>query len=241
MFVYLPYSLGKPSIFPHVVQVFLLPLLLLLLFLLPVLIQLINTLHSFPLSRCPINNKGYFCPVGFVCMLPCSEGGYCPSPATTETKGGSPFCHPYEYPVVEDLGCGGAASDSICPAGTYCPSNLSTLRPPFLPSFVYLLYLCYSIMDYLILTTDISSLCSYLYLYVDPENSFECPAGSYCREGSVEPKSCPPLTVCKKGTKAPITNFVGLLGIIILLFVFVILWKVAGKQKYRMGGWFAIV
>ena len=46
-----------------------------------------------------------------------------------------------------------------------------------------------------------------------------CPEGHFCREGSTEPQSCPFLTNCPEGTRAPTDNYVGILAAI-LVFLF---------------------
>jgi ABC-type multidrug transport system ATPase subunit len=47
----------------------------------------------------------------------------------------------------------------------------------------------------------------------------KCPAGAFCREGSVEPQTCPLLTTCPAGTAAPTDNFVGLLLALLGFFI----------------------
>ncbi|CAF1016967.1 unnamed protein product, partial [Didymodactylos carnosus] len=80
--------------------------------------------NSTPWACCP----GFFCPEGQICMIPCRQSAYCPSPlqpsaglCNTDAQ-----CLPSGGPEnFELLGCGGSASEGFCPAGYYCP-NAST-------------------------------------------------------------------------------------------------------------------
>ncbi|KAJ7380836.1 hypothetical protein OS493_007226 [Desmophyllum pertusum] len=38
-----------------------------------------------------------------------------------------------------------------------------------------------------------------------------CPGGHFCRNGSAEPQKCPFLSICKKGSSAPVSAVAGLL------------------------------
>lgn len=81
-------------------------------------------------SNCQACCKGFFCPQGLTCMIPCPLGSYCPLATLNETTG---LCEPYLYglPPGGNHTCGGAniwadlgRSDQVfCPAGSYCPTT----------------------------------------------------------------------------------------------------------------------
>ena len=73
---------------------------------------------------------GMYCPWNFVCMLPCSEGGYCPSPGAANVTNGEAACAPFGYPVMSQLGCGGAHLDHPCDAGSFCENTTQEATCP---------------------------------------------------------------------------------------------------------------
>ena len=73
---------------------------------------------------------GMYCPWNFVCMLPCSEGGYCPSPGAANVTNGEAACAPFGYPVMSQLGCGGAHLDHPCDAGSFCENTTKEATCP---------------------------------------------------------------------------------------------------------------
>jgi hypothetical protein len=68
----------------------------------------------YPASQCC---PGHYCPVGVVCLIPCSAGGYCPQvqPVLNGT-----LCSPYGTVAKPYIGCGGAETNHACPAGYFC-------------------------------------------------------------------------------------------------------------------------
>jgi hypothetical protein len=70
---------------------------------------------------------GHYCPMGVVCMIPCSAGAYCPPVRAVDND---TFCDPYGTVATPYLGCGGAVDNHACPAGSYCPNTTTTLLCP---------------------------------------------------------------------------------------------------------------
>ncbi|CAD6261317.1 unnamed protein product [Miscanthus lutarioriparius] len=83
-------------------------------------------------TNCQQCCKGFFCPRGLTCMLPCPLGSYCPHAKLNITTG---LCDPYKYQFTPNSrnACGGAdmwadykrTEDVFCPAGYYCPTATS--------------------------------------------------------------------------------------------------------------------
>jgi hypothetical protein len=70
---------------------------------------------------------GHYCPMGVVCMIPCSAGAYCPP---VRAAYNDTFCNPYGTVATPYLGCGGAVDNHPCPAGYYCPNTTTVLLCP---------------------------------------------------------------------------------------------------------------
>jgi hypothetical protein len=70
---------------------------------------------------------GHYCPMGVVCMIPCSAGAYCPPVRAVDND---TFCDPYDTVATPYLGCGGAVDNHACPAGYYCPNTTVTYLCP---------------------------------------------------------------------------------------------------------------
>ncbi|CAN8321649.1 unnamed protein product [Cochlearia groenlandica] len=82
-------------------------------------------------SKCMPCCKGFFCPSGLTCMIPCPLGSHCPVATLNRT---SSLCDPYTYqlpPGRPNHTCGGAnvwadigsSGEMFCSAGSYCPTT----------------------------------------------------------------------------------------------------------------------
>ncbi|CAF1367492.1 unnamed protein product [Adineta ricciae] len=72
-------------------------------------------------SCCP----GYFCPDGQICMIPCRDAAYCPSPLIPNngfclTNVDCPQNAPSQFNA---FGCGGSSVEGFCQSGSYCPNS----------------------------------------------------------------------------------------------------------------------
>jgi hypothetical protein len=79
-----------------------------------------NSTHPVLYSCCP----GYFCPDGQICMIPCRNAAYCPSPLMPKNG----FCLtdaqcPQNVLVpFTEYGCGGSSVEGFCESKSYCPN-----------------------------------------------------------------------------------------------------------------------
>lgn len=164
-------------------------------------------------------DAGYWCPNGLSCKIKCTEGAFCPG-ATRATK--------VSYKSGEALS-GGArvcrdVTDDYC-----CAYNTSTewhdnqtlqeyfkSGHGFAPVAVHLddpntakQYVCPGHGDHNICPAG--SYCS------DPQQIEKCPKGNFCRQGSTEPKPCPPLARCHRGASIPEQDLGALIVVLLLL------------------------
>ncbi|CAF1464196.1 unnamed protein product [Adineta ricciae] len=84
-----------------------------------------NLSQTVSFSCCP----GYFCPDGQICMIPCRDGAYCPSPLTP--KNGfcltNVDCAQNAPSPFSEYGCGGSSVEGFCQSGSYCPNSSTTI------------------------------------------------------------------------------------------------------------------
>ncbi|KAL8141534.1 hypothetical protein V2J09_014566, partial [Rumex salicifolius] len=98
----------------------------------------LKNINEIPLrtQKCQPCCKGFFCPHGLTCMIPCPRGSYCPL-GKLNTKTG--YCDPYKYKLPQgqpNHTCGGAyfwadiksSREVFCSAGSYCPTTVQKIE-----------------------------------------------------------------------------------------------------------------
>ncbi len=184
--------------------------------------QKIDTDKEFPEFKCHPCSYGQICKLGSslpalssntnvdlaLRRLACPAGSFCPTPREI-------------YP---------------CPAGYYCPSgtvepltcNMTTLvdlypqaQMPVKPTTLYeSVYMRGTILggnQCVGNATTPQTPCPVGFYCPTPTETYVCPAGSFCKQGSVEPTSCPAMASCPEGSTKATLSWFGFLCLAIIL------------------------
>ncbi|EFJ45799.1 hypothetical protein VOLCADRAFT_93888 [Volvox carteri f. nagariensis] len=159
-------------------------------------------------ARCVPCEPGTYCPEGtfveeqddfnFMASLVCPKGYYCPTPAEKYECPAGYFCPERSTANITCdymLMLGPQVGNVFVPAyksfamdtATQATSDRRPLKGNYCPNR----------------STAPSQSCSPGYYCPDPSLEILCPPGHYCRAESIQPTSCPPLTLCAAGSNAP--------------------------------------